>query len=189
MEPSTIIKTERLILKMIDESYAGRVLDFLQRNSSNLQQWEPLRADEYYTVEFQQDLIRTSMSKIQSGELFRVWLFRKEDEAEQTIIGCITLEQIERGCFLSCRLGYKLDVEERNKGYMTEALQVVIRYAFDGMDLHRIEATIMPANMPSLRVVQKLGFHHEGVSRNYLKINGQWEDHTRWALLNERMER
>lgn len=187
METKTVIRTEHLKLNLIDESYADRVVDFLSRNSAGFQQWEPVRSEEYYTIEYQSQIIRNNMQKIKDGQLFQVWMFRQDDEEEKSIIGVITLEQIERGPFLSCRLGYRMDFMERNNGYMTEALKAVIRYAFDGLDLHRIEATIMPLNIPSLRVVQKLGFHHEGLSRNYLKINGEWEDHTRWALLNERL--
>jgi ribosomal-protein-alanine N-acetyltransferase len=187
MTTQTVIQTEQLKLNLLDESYAGQVLDFFTRNKDHLRQWEPLRTPEYYTVEHQSRMLRNHKRKIEDGQMFQVWMFKKEDADDETIIGCITLENIERGPFLSCRLGYRMDFEERNKGYMTEALRAVIRYAFDGLDLHRIEAAVMPLNLPSLRVVQKLGFQQEGVSRNYLKINGEWEDHTRWALLNDRL--
>jgi ribosomal-protein-alanine N-acetyltransferase len=63
----------------------------------------------------------------------------------------------------------------------------VIRIAFDGMGLHRIEANIIPRNVRSRRVVEKLGFTLEGMSRKYLRINGVWEDHLHYALLNEKI--
>lgn len=71
---------------------------------------------------------------------------------------------------------------------MTEAVEAVVNHAFHELRLHRIEANIMPRNQASLRVVQKLGFQNEGISRKYLQINGKWEDHIHMVLLNEEME-
>jgi ribosomal-protein-alanine N-acetyltransferase len=82
-------------------------------------------------------------------------------------------------------LGYKLDADEINKGYMTEALRKGIDIAFNEVGLHRIEANIMPKNKRSLRTVEKLGFYNEGLAYKYLKINGKWEDHIHMVLLNE----
>jgi len=95
---------------------------------------------------------------------------------------------IVRGVFLSCHLGYGLDKDEINKGYMTEALNAVIRFAFDKVKLHRIEANVMPRNKPSIRIVEKLGFKNEGLARKYLKINGKWEDHIHFVVLNKKLE-
>lgn len=68
------------------------------------------------------------------------------------------------------------------------SLARVIRYAFDELRLHRIEANIMPRNSASLKMVEKLGFSSEGLARKYLKINGIWEDHIHMVLLNEAVE-
>ena len=72
-----------------------------------------------------------------------------------------------------------------NKGYATQAVAAVVRYAFETLRLHRIEANIMPRNKASRRVAEKCGFREEGASPRYLKINGVWEDHIHMALLNE----
>jgi ribosomal-protein-alanine N-acetyltransferase len=71
---------------------------------------------------------------------------------------------------------------------MTEAVKAVVDYGFNTLALHRIEANIMPRNIASLRVVGKLGFINEGLSKKYLKINGQWEDHIHMVIFNEVME-
>ena len=91
------------------------------------------------------------------------------------------------GAFLSCYLGYKLDKDEINKGYMTEAVKKGVEVVFNELGLHRIEANIMPRNKASLRVVEKLGFYNEGLAYKYLKINGKWEDHIHMVLLNENL--
>jgi ribosomal-protein-alanine N-acetyltransferase len=77
-----------------------------------------------------------------------------------------------------------MDGAEINHGYITEALRRAIRFAFEDLQLHRIEANIMPKNVRSIRVVEKLGFVNEGLSRKYLKIAGVWEDHVHYVLLN-----
>ena len=103
------------------------------------------------------------------------------------VIGSIVLNNIIRGAFHSCHLGYKMDQFNINKGYLTEGLKIVIEYAFNVLKLHRIEANIMPHNSPSLRVVEKL-VYHEGLAKKYLNINESWEDHIHMVLLNESLE-
>ena len=81
-----------------------------------------------------------------------------------------------------------MDGAEINSGMMTDALKRAIRFAFEDMKLHRIEANIMPHNTRSISVVEKLGFVNEGLSRKYLKIAGKWEDHLHYVLLNPNEE-
>ena len=87
------------------------------------------------------------------------------------VIGTIALNNIVRGCFHSCFLGYSLDKDYINKGYMTEAVNEVTHYAFEVVKLHRIEANVMPRNIASKRVLEKCGFIEEGYSKNYFYIN------------------
>jgi [ribosomal protein S5]-alanine N-acetyltransferase len=122
------------------------------------------------------------------GELLKLWIFGKSDSAYSRIIGVISFSQIIEGCFLSCFLGYSIDASETGKGYMTEALDTAIRYVFDSVRLHRIEANIQPENAPSLRVAQKLGFREEGLARKYLKIDSKWHDHLHMVILNSAVE-
>jgi ribosomal-protein-alanine N-acetyltransferase len=123
---------------------------------------------------------------IEKGSSFRLWVFKKGDNSR--IIGSVGFNNIVRGAFLSCHLGYKSDKDETNNGYITEAIRHGIKIMFDEFGLHRIEANIMPKNKASLRTVEKLGFINEGISRKYLKINGVWEDHIHMVLFNESVE-
>lgn len=88
--------------------------------------------------------------------MLRLWIVKKNDDTK--IIGSIAFDNIIRGAFLSCHLGYKLDKDEINKGYITEAIQKGIDIMFNEFGLDRIEANIMPKNKRSIRVVEKLGF-------------------------------
>ncbi|WP_256757368.1 GNAT family N-acetyltransferase [Cohnella sp. WQ 127256] len=180
------IVTPRLILKSIDESKVDQVLDYVLRNKVFLEEWEISRTSDYFTVEMQREMLVSDNFNIENGQLLKVWMY-KINEPDR-IIGTITLNNIVRGAFLSCHLGYRLDLEERNKGYVTEGLSQVIDFAFKQLQLHRIEANIMPRNAASIQVVEKLGFLNEGLARKYLKINGKWEDHFHMVLLNEGLE-
>lgn len=181
----TTIETERLILRVISEDFADMVLDYHIRNKDFFKEWEPVRDKQYYTLDYQRQLLNSDLRKIKEGTMFKVWIFKKCDKSKT--IGLASLNNIIRSAFQSCHLGYKLDKDEINKGYMPEALRALIRFAFKDLKLHRIEANIMPKNKRSLRVVEKLGFYEEGLAKKYLKINGKWEDHIHMVLLNEEM--
>jgi len=181
-----ILHTERLVLQHLDRSKANQLLAYMLRNRAFLREWDPARTSDFYTLETQQALIEEDHLRMESGQLVKFCLFKRT--APECMIGIIALNNIVRGVFQSCHLGYLLDGEEVNKGFMTESVASVIRYAFDELRLHRIEANIMPRNAASLKVVEKLGFSPEGLARKYLRINGKWEDHIHMVLLNEAME-
>jgi ribosomal-protein-alanine N-acetyltransferase len=178
------LHTERLALRTIDDSFAARCLDYFERNQEFFREWNPLVGDTFYTLEFQTHNLRIERELLAQERGVRLWLFKKEDHAYERIIGDLAFSNIVRGAFQSCHLGYKIDGATINSGYMTEALARAIRFAFADMHLHRIEANIMPRNARSIRVVEKLGFVNEGLSRKYLKIAGNWEDHIHYVLLN-----
>ena len=101
------------------------------------------------------------------------------------ILGVFNLSQIYRGNFRSAYLGYYGHAGFAGKGYMAEGLELVVRYAFAKLGLHRIEANIQPANRKSIALVERRGFTREGFSPRYLKVAGRWRDHERWALTAE----
>ncbi|MFL0247236.1 GNAT family N-acetyltransferase [Candidatus Clostridium stratigraminis] len=178
-----IYETERLVLKVLDKSYAQQVLDYYLRNKIFLEEWEPVKNKEFYTIKYQDEQLDNEFTIIENNRAFRLWLFKKEDSSR--IIGSVGFNNIVRGAFLSCHLGYKLDKDELNMGYITEAIKKGIDIMFNEYGLHRIEANIMPKNKRSLRAVEKLGFYNEGLAYKYLRINGKWEDHIHMVLLNE----
>ena len=179
-------ETDRLVLKILDSSHSDIVLDYYNRNRSFLEPWEVEKKDIFYTDRFQSNQLERDFSDIKNGNLLRLWIFKKSDRSKT--IGNIAFSNIIRGHFLSCHLGYKLDIEEMKKGYITEAIKEGIKIIFDEYGLHRIEANIMPRNLASLRVTEKLGFLNEGISKKYIKINGKWEDHIHMVLLNDNID-
>jgi ribosomal-protein-alanine N-acetyltransferase len=109
-------------------------------------------------------------------------LCRDEDGA---IVGFFNLSQIVRRGFQSAYLGYAVGKPFAGQGYMREGIQLVLRYAFLTLRLHRVEANIQPTNTNSIALARGAGFRREGFSPRYLKIGGRWRDHERWAILAE----
>lgn len=105
---------------------------------------------------------------------------RSDDDA---ILGFFNLSHITRGALQSAYLGYAVGKEYAHQGYMREGLELVLRRAFTGLGLHRIEANIQPGNRASIALAKGAGFRREGFSRRYLKIGGRWRDHERWAII------
>ena len=97
------------------------------------------------------------------------------------IVGYLNLGEIIRGSLDQAFLGYGAIAGHEGRGLMSEAMQLVLREAFGPLRLHRIEANIQPGNRPSILLAQRNGFQLEGFSPRYLKINGRWRDHERWA--------
>jgi ribosomal-protein-alanine N-acetyltransferase len=180
---NVIRKTNRMSLVQLDALSCELVVDYFLRNREFLEPWEMVRDESFFTAEFHAELLEKEKKLFEDGQLFKVWMLY-----EERIIGSIALNNIVRGAFQSCHLGYRMDGELLNRGLMTEGIEAVIAYAFEEMQLHRIEANIMPRNQASMKVVQKLGFYEEGLAIKYLKIHGVWEDHIHMVLRNTAME-
>src|SRR5262252_3650597 len=101
---------------------------------------------------------------------------------DSRIVGSINLSQIFLGGFRSAYMGYYIGAEFARRGYMTEAVQLMLTFAFLKIKLHRIEANIQTENQASIALIKRAGFIREGYSRRYLKICGRWRDHERWAI-------
>ena len=128
------------------------------------------------------DAYRDYLSRHQDarGAAFFVWL-----ERPRALVGVVNISEIVYGCFRSAYLGYYAFVPHAGRGLMSDGLAKVITHAFKVMKLHRLEANIQPDNRRSRALVKTLGFRREGLSPRYLKINGRWRDHERWAILSE----
>jgi ribosomal-protein-alanine N-acetyltransferase len=104
-------------------------------------------------------------------------------DADDALLGGITLSNVRRGVCQAASVGYWLGAPFTGQGFMTEAVGVLADYSFRELRLHRIEAACLPSNAASIAVLQRNGFQREGLAREYLKINGVWQDHVLFALL------
>lgn len=101
---------------------------------------------------------------------------------DRPIIGRLALNNVVRGVFQNAYLGYWIDSSHQGRGLMTEAVRGIIGFAFAMLKLHRVQIAIMPHNVKSLRVVERLGIRREGTALGYLAIAGAWEDHEIFAV-------
>lgn len=104
---------------------------------------------------------------------------------EGRLVGEITLSSIQRGPFQNGFIGYWVDQAVAGQGLAPEAVVAVLHFAFDDLRLHRVEIAIVPRNVASRRVVDKLALRAEGVAQRFLEIDGVWEDHVRYAVTAE----
>jgi [ribosomal protein S5]-alanine N-acetyltransferase len=104
---------------------------------------------------------------------------------EGPFIGEVSLGSVQRGPFQSAFVGYWVDAEHAGQGYVPEGVAIILRYGFEELGLHRIEAAIVPRNTASRRVMDKLGLREEGLAERFLQIRGVWEDHVRYAITVE----
>lgn len=96
---------------------------------------------------------------------------------DRRLLGAVTLSNVRRGVAQMGTLGYWIGVPYARQGYMTEAVRLVLDFAFDHLRLHRMEAACLPRNAASIALLRRTGFTEEGYARAYLKISGRWQDH------------
>lgn len=175
-------QTERLNLYSSNPDMASEVTDYFIRNKDFLKDVEPLRPDEYYTEEYQKKLLLDEYLFVNGKTMFKFWITKKDSKK---VIGVIYFNGIFFGSFKSTFMSFRLDKDEINQGYMSEAIKKGMEIVFNDLGLHRIEANVMPKNKPALNLLEKLGYYNEGIAKKYLKIDGVWEDHIHMVYLNE----
>jgi ribosomal-protein-alanine N-acetyltransferase len=144
--------------------------------------WEPKWArDELSRSAFRRRL-RQYQRELRDDQGYALFIFTR---ADSTLIGGLTISNLRRGVAQAASLGYWIGLPYVRRGFMTDAVQTATRFAFNTLDLHRLEAACLPHNAPSTRVLEKAGFQREGRARRYLKINGVWQDHDLYSLLQE----
>lgn len=178
------LETPRTIVRLAGADEGAAVLRFYKQNRERLRPFDPERPDYFYEDRFWRMQLRQNVDDYTADRALRLFIYPKSDE--QRVIGNVGFSNVVRGVGQYCTLGYSIDGEFEGRGLMKEALQVSIDFAFDSLHLHRIEANYMPHNRRSGELLRRLGFMVEGYSRDYLRINGRWEDHIRTALINPR---
>lgn len=180
-----MMKNQYIQLVPAELSLAEQVVDYYRRNRDFLEAFEPVRSEEFFSLEYQRAVLKKEMAAYEAKTAFRFYIMSVEQPSK--MIGIIGLNNVVWGAFCSAFLGYKLDKDFVNKGYMSAAVKMLTKYAFEELGLHRIEANVMPKNKASIRVLEKNQFINEGISKYYLNINGVWEDHIHMVNINYAM--
>ena len=153
----------------------------LRRDSRDfLQRWEPTWADDHFTRKSFTNRVYWSQRSIQQGTAVPLFMVRRDDN---TLLGAITLDNIRRGPAQAGTTGYWIGAPFARQGYMREAIEALVHYAFNALDLSRIEAGCLPENTASRRLLEQTGYKYEGVAQSYLQIDGRWRTHVLYANL------
>lgn len=179
------LDTNRLLLKVLDPTFAGKVIDYYKRNKDFFQTFLPNIENFLYDEDYQTERLWKEFELLMENKAIRFYIFKKKDFMYEQILGDIAIANIIRGSVLSCTIAYNLDYLHTDRGYMTEALRKVIDFIFTELKLHKIEAYIQPVNKPSIDLIKRLDFVSEGTARDYMFIKGKWVDHERYVLLNK----
>jgi ribosomal-protein-alanine N-acetyltransferase len=177
-----VYETQRLILKVLKPDAAEQVLNFYFADRELFEQFEPDRLPNFYTRQFQKQILSYEFNMAVKGDMLRYYIYEKENP--NRIIGTVSIQHIMRGYFASCEIGYKFSAAVHRRGYATETLKLIIEKIFSDMKLHRIVARALPDNEASIRLLEKIGFEYEGVTRGYLYMHGKWADHAQYSLLS-----
>ncbi len=176
------LKGARIILRLACLDDVRAIIRYYTENKVYLAPFEPLKSSGFYTEIYWYEEVQQALDEFNADRSLRLFVFEKENE--RAIIGSINFRNFIRAVFQSCTLGYSLAEASQGKGYMTEALTLAINYVFAELNMHRVMASYMPHNQRSGRLLKRLGFVVEGYARDYLMINGQWEDHILTSLIN-----
>lgn len=178
------IETERMTLRTPMHSDFRAWAALRASSIDHLTPWEPSWANDHLTRKAFTNRVYWAQRSVASGTALPLFMFRRADDV---LLGAITLDNVRRGPAQAGTLGYWTGQCHARQGYMQEAIQAVVHYAFTRVDLSRIEAACLPENTASRRLLESCGFKYEGVAQSYLQIDGRWRTHVLYAAL--RMDR
>ena len=142
--------------------------------------WEPTWPYDALTRRAFRRRVKAYNQEMRQGSGFSFLIFRNTDGA---LLGGVTLSNLRRGVAQAASLGYWIGQPHARQGYMSDAIALVLDYGFEQLGMHRIEAACLPHNDASKSLLLKMGFSQEGYARQYLRINGSWQDHLLFAIL------
>ncbi len=175
------LKGANITVKNFTPDCAEDLLNYYLENKEHLSNYEPSRDNTFYTYEVQKGILLESYKNLMSGTGVDLGIY-KDDK----LIGKIKLSNIVYGVFKSGIIGYSIDKDFQGKGYMKEAVKLVLDYAKDELELHRIEASVLTDNEKSKSVLVGCGFEEVGLNKKYLFINGAWRDHITFFKILEK---
>ena len=176
------IEGERVILRQPQMSDYSEWAELREKSREFLGPWEPVwPADDLTRGAFRRRLKRYAEDQ-RSDQAYSFFIFRKTDDV---LVGGITLSNVRRGVAQAGSVGYWVGKPYARQGMMSMAMRALIPFSFASLRLHRLEAACIPTNVASIRLLEKSGFQREGYARQYLCINGEWQDHLLYARIRD----
>ncbi len=181
-EPTPAIGGEGVVLRTPQMTDYPEWAELREASRDFLTPWEPTWPTDDLTRSAFRRRIRRYSEDIRTDQGYAFLVFRKSDSV---LVGGLTLANIRRGVAQAGSLGYWMGLPYVRQGYMTAAVYAVIPFALEKLRLHRLEAACIPSNAGSIRLLEKNSFAREGYAREYLCINGIWQDHLLFARLKD----
>lgn len=181
-EPELIVRGEGVDLRSPCVADYEQWAELRECSREFLQKWEPVwPADDLGRAAFRRRLRRYAGDR-RLGQSYSFFLFASDTDR---LLGGLTLSNVRRGAAQCATLGYWMGEPHHGRGHMTAGVRTVLPFAHGVLGLHRVEAACLPTNDASIRLLEKTGFVREGYARQYLSINGRWEDHLLFAHLKD----
>lgn len=185
--PDITLQHKRIILRPPGRSDWKAWCDIRTRNAAYLKPFEPRWPENCLSEDFFARRLLRQIYDWESNNGQSFLIMRAENAAaDACLIGGMNINNICRGAAHYASLGYWIDEAHQGQGYMHEALEKTLQYAFEDLGLHRVHASCMPRNTRSKNLLLKAGFAEEGFAEKYLQINGEWEDHCLFGYTYER---
>ncbi|MEM6615297.1 MAG: GNAT family protein [Pseudomonadota bacterium] len=182
LETGPVVYGDGLYLRAPQSTDFAAWASLRQESRAFLVPWEPSwPRDDLTRAAFKRRLRRYNKD-IREDDAYPFFIFRAVDDA---LLGGITLSNVRRGVAQTCSLGYWIGAPHARQGYMTAAVRAVVPFVFDALRMHRLEAACLPINDASIALLDRCGFKREGYARQYLCINGVWQDHILFARLKD----
>ncbi len=186
VDPQPLVRGDGLYLRPAIAADYPTWARLREQSRAFLTPWEPTWLSDDLTRAAFRRRLRRQAEDMAGDESFAFLIF---DSTSDELLGGLTLGGIRRGVAQAATLGYWMGAPHAGKGRMTRAVAAVVRFGFDSLRLHRIEAACIPDNAPSIALLERNGFQREGFARAYLKINDAWRDHILLALLEGEAKR
>lgn len=166
--------------RLVEKEDYIAISEYYTRNASHFRKWQPRHAHDFHSVASWNRRIEVCVKEQSKGVAY---YFVAANEGK--IYGHCNLSQISRGAFQAAYMGYGVCHTCEGTGMAYNLASIAVQFAFFEAKLHRVMANYMPHNNRSAKLLFRLGFKKEGFAKNYLKINGRWENHVLTSLLNQ----
>jgi ribosomal-protein-alanine N-acetyltransferase len=165
--------------RLLEPDDAPALAELLRASRDFLAPWEPIRGDDYFTVDGQRAVVRGALARYGQGTMLPHVILNESGQ----VAGRMNVNDIVRGAFQSGNLGYWVNAADNGRGLATAAVRHTIDVSFGELGLHRLQAATLLHNVGSQRVLERNGFVQFGMAPAYIRIAGQWQDHFMYQLV------
>ena len=183
--PKIVLSGPRVYICPPQPEHCMQWINVRKRNQVHLASLEPAWPKDALNPSFFKKRLKRQIQQWKADDAYPFLILKNSDEAD-TLIGGVNINHVCRGAAQYASLGYWLDRDHQGQGLMSEAMKLILRFSFETLHLHRMNAAVLPDNTKSISLLERNGFKQEGFAEKYIRINGEWQDHILFGLPYER---